>query len=213
MSINYIIGSDSNVVDSNHLVAYDNYIYPVLTLSTRLNWVLPTELITSDILNVANTCSQTSSTAVVGDPCGDLRKIVLSINPMAGNSPTIFSHKSPSTIKSPSHSSPSSQNTNNQMCTNSNGDAIPCSHNNILNNYIITPSTTLTTLPTTQGKTVDVLSSIPFLPKTLITVPEGFISYEKNSNESIFNPLDLIIGYMLIFILLLAISLPVLLIL
>ena len=74
-------------IDTNYLIGLDGNLYNMTTISSNLNLVIPVQNKTPDIINLANNCKLNSTYAVIGDPCSDLRNVLLSINPSSGGEP------------------------------------------------------------------------------------------------------------------------------
>ena len=108
-------------LDTNHLIGLDGNIYNMITISSNLNLVIPVEDRSPDIVNIANNCRLTSTYAVIGNPCGQLRNLLLSLNPSSGGEPLFSTMKlEPDSSYKKKITLPTTDNTNVVVNTNIN---------------------------------------------------------------------------------------------
>ena len=74
-------------IDKNHLIGLDGNLYTMTTISSNLNLVIPVEDQTSELKNAASNCLLNLKYAVIGNPCEQLRNLLLSTKPSSGGEP------------------------------------------------------------------------------------------------------------------------------
>jgi len=107
-------------IDTNHLIGLDGNLYNMITISSNLKLVIPEEDQSPEVINLAGNCKLNSIYAVVGNPCEDLRNLLLSINTSSAGEPAYNSTPKLETTYKNQITLPTTDNTNVTVSTNKN---------------------------------------------------------------------------------------------